>query len=127
MPSWAQNGRRRALNRSLRNVGVRGTRERVRMRRIGRLTAAAALLLMGLPAPGAAGAAAAPGRAEGFITVSSGVELRYFLETPSRGGPFPTILLYDPYYAGTSLESPLVGYWRFFVPHGYAVIGVNIR
>jgi uncharacterized protein len=55
------------------------------------------------------------------------VELRYFLETPSRGGPFPTILLYDPYYAGTSLESPLVGYWRFFVPYGYAVIGVNIR
>ena len=96
------------------------------MRRVALFAAAAALLVSGFPAAGSA-SETAPGEAHGFIRVSSGVELRYSVKTPTSGGPFPTIMLYDPYYAGTSLEAPLVGFWRFFVPHGYAVIGVNIR
>lgn len=65
------------------------------MRRIALFAAAAALLVSGFPAAGSA-SETAPGEAHGFIPVSSGVELRYSVKTPSSRGPFPTIFLTTP-------------------------------
>ncbi|HEY3240846.1 MAG TPA: CocE/NonD family hydrolase, partial [Acidimicrobiia bacterium] len=94
------------------------------MRRLGSLVVAA-LLVGGASSPVRAADADRRTRS-GFIPLSSGTEAQYWLEMPAHGGPLPTLFTYDPYYTGTSFKASFVGVWDFFVPHGYAVIGVNI-
>jgi putative CocE/NonD family hydrolase len=55
----------------------------------------------------------------GYIPVRDGVELQYSLQLPSAGGNFGTVVIYNPYEAGT-------GYFPEFLS-GYAVISVNVR
>lgn len=86
--------------------------------------ATAALFISGLGPAVPAGSA--EGGSGGYIPLGAGSKAQYWLETPAGDGPFPTLLTYDPYYAGTSFKASLVGAWGFMVEHGYAVIGVNI-
>lgn len=57
---------------------------------------------------------------QGYIDLLDGNQLHYTLTTPDGDGPFPTLLMYDPYDAGVASDVR-------WVDDGYAMIGVNFR
>lgn len=74
-------------------------------------------------------------RVTGYLTTRDGVKLRYSALLPDGPGPFPVIVNYSGYDAGsiggaayltgdTTMSANLD---RTFLQHGYAVVGVNAR
>ena len=63
-------------------------------------------------------------RETGYLTVRDGVELAFEVVRPRRRRPFPTLLTYDGYDAGSDPDS---GYAARYLPRGYALVGLNLR
>jgi putative CocE/NonD family hydrolase len=85
------------------------------------------LCLLAVPlAARASQAAVATVRDTGYLTMSDGVRLRYTVERPATGGPYPTLFEYSGYDPGNNPDS---SYITRFVKNdgGYAYIGVNVR
>jgi len=74
---------------------------------------AAAILLF-------AAVASAASVEQGYIALEDGTKLHYTLTRPEGSGPFPALLMYDPYDAGVASDVR-------WVDDGYAMIGVNFR
>lgn len=67
-------------------------------------------------------------REAGYLTMEDGVRLRYSLERPDRGGPFPTVFQYNGYGAGSSPRDNGLGELTDrLLAEGFAVIGVSLR
>lgn len=79
-------------------------------------------------------------RSSCYVAARDGTRLALDVYLPSDAGPkskFPTLLLFTPYYRRfklkephptTVLDAPNCGHYRdFFVPHGYAVVVVDVR
>ena len=74
--------------------------------------------------------ASAQARAEqhGYLTVRDGIRLRYDVVRPNGPGPFPTLLNYEGYAAGSDASDNGVGtFTDRLLARGYAVIGVSVR
>jgi putative CocE/NonD family hydrolase len=63
-------------------------------------------------------------REAGYLTVRDGTQLAYEYVRPAGEGPFPTLLTYDGYNAGTT---PDPSYISRYIPRGYAFMGLNLR
>lgn len=81
-----------------------------------------------------AAAVATPARAaepvveDGYVTVSDGTKLRFHVERPPGDGPFPVILQYDGYSAGSAPDFGAQPELRDrLLAKGYAFAGVSIR
>ncbi len=85
------------------------------------------LVLLAMPAGAAADTAPAK-KERGYITLPDGVQLRYSLWLPPGDGPFPTLMQYEGYQAGSN---PARATHKEFIPDmldkGYAVFGVSAR
>ncbi len=57
---------------------------------------------------------------QGYVGLPDGTQLHYTLTTPDGAGPYPTLMMYDPYDAGVASDTR-------WVEDGYAMIGVNFR
>jgi putative CocE/NonD family hydrolase len=78
----------------------------------------------------AAGASAAQATVEehGYLTVRDGTQLRYNVIRPDGRGPFPALLNYEGYAAGSNASDNGVGtYTDRLLAKGYAVVGVSVR
>ena len=84
-----------------------------------------ALLLLFLAAPSIASAQTTQ---NGYIALPDGVELKYKLLLPEGKGPFPTLMQYEGYSAGSDPDRAT---HEEFVPRmlkkGYAILGVSLR
>ncbi|MBI2383283.1 MAG: CocE/NonD family hydrolase [Gammaproteobacteria bacterium] len=88
---------------------------------IGRLCAA---LLLVVPAL----AQALPPVQRGYIEMSDGVGLRYSVQLPDGEGPFPVLLQYQGYGAGSSPnDNGMVLIAPRLLEKGFAILGVNLR
>jgi uncharacterized protein len=83
---------------------------------------------------GAAALAAVPAAASatveqhGYLTVRDGTRLRYDVIRPDGPGPFPALLNYEGYAAGSDASDNGVGtYTDRLLKRGYAVVGVSVR
>jgi uncharacterized protein len=85
-----------------------------------------AVLLLLLAVPAVSGAQSS--KQIGYIPLPDGVELRYTLLLPEGEGPFPTLMQYEGYQAGSN---PARATQDEFIPRmlakGYAVLGVSLR
>ena len=63
-------------------------------------------------------------RETGYLLVRDGVELAVEVVRPAGDGPFPTLLTYDGYDAGSNPDS---GYAARYLPRGYALVGLSLR
>lgn len=85
------------------------------------------LVLLGTPAGAAADTMPAK-KERGYITLPDGVQLRYSVWLPAGDGPFPTLMQYEGYQAGSN---PARATHKEFIPDmldkGYAVFGVSAR
>src|SRR5258705_165904 len=64
----------------------------------------------------------------GYLTVRDGTQLRYDVIRPDGPGPFPTLLNYEGYAAGTDASDNGVSVFTDrLLKRGYAVIGVSVR
>lgn len=66
--------------------------------------------------------------AQGFITTRDGTQLRYSMIRPDGAGPFPVLINYEGYGAGSSPgdNGPSV-YQARLLARGYALVGVSVR
>ncbi|HEU0131696.1 MAG TPA: CocE/NonD family hydrolase [Mycobacteriales bacterium] len=90
---------------------------------------AALALLVALLAPAAAEPpplASGPYQT-GYLTMADGTQLRYTVFLPPGPGPFPTIMEYDVYAAGTNPEAGQSLFAPAMRAKGYAVLGVSAR
>ena len=72
--------------------------------------------------------AADPATEDGYIPLSDGTRLRYHVELPAGPGPFPVLMQYDGYSAGTKPSVGSIPELRErLLPRGYAFLGVSIR
>jgi uncharacterized protein len=79
---------------------------------------------------GTAGAPAAHATVEqhGYLTVRDGTELRYDVIRPDGPGPFPALLNYEGYAAGSNAsDNGVATYTDRLLAKGYAVVGVSVR
>ncbi len=84
-----------------------------------------------------AGAEEIPGRvvrvtsnaeARGWLLTRDGIRLRYHLILPEGDGPFPTIINYEGYAAGSDFSDNGAGtYKEALLERGYALLGVSVR
>ena len=88
----------------------------------------ATALLLGAFVLGVAAPAGAATQKTGYITVADGTQLRYTVDLPDGGGPFPVAMDYDGYCEGTGATScndtEMAGK---LLAAGYAVFGVSVR
>jgi putative CocE/NonD family hydrolase len=63
-------------------------------------------------------------RETGYLTVRDGIELAYSVVRPTDGGPYPLLLTYDGYDAGSN---PDPSYITRYLPKGYAFMGLSVR
>jgi putative CocE/NonD family hydrolase len=75
---------------------------------------------------------AAPAQAtveqHGYLTVRDGTQLSYDVIHPDGPGPFPTLLNYEGYAAGTNASDNGVSVFTDrLLKRGYAVVGVSVR
>src|SRR4051794_21286103 len=64
----------------------------------------------------------------GYLTARDGTKLRYSVVRPDGPGPFPVLLNYEGYAAGTdSSDNGVATYSDRLLQRGYAVLGVSIR
>jgi len=63
----------------------------------------------------------------GYIPMSDGAKLRYTVWLPPGKGPFPTLMNYEGYQAGTQPDDSIRDLAADAVARGYAVAGVSLR
>jgi putative CocE/NonD family hydrolase len=64
----------------------------------------------------------------GYITARDGTQLRYDVVMPDGKGPFPTLLNYEGYAAGSNASDNGVStFTNRILARGYALIGVSVR
>jgi putative CocE/NonD family hydrolase len=64
----------------------------------------------------------------GYLKARDGTELRYSFEHPDGKGPFPVLVNYEGYAAGTDPEDNGVAtYGQRLLDRGYAIMGVSVR
>ncbi|MFP5219294.1 MAG: CocE/NonD family hydrolase [Actinomycetes bacterium] len=86
-----------------------------------------AFLASVLASPRSAPASAAS-EERGYIEMSDGVGLRYTVFLPDGEGPFPVLLQYSGYGAGTDpYDNGLAEFGARMRDQGFAVLGVNVR
>jgi putative CocE/NonD family hydrolase len=78
------------------------------------------------------GASAAPAPAtvdqHGYLTVRDGTELRYDVIRPDGPGPFPAVLNYEGYAAGSDAsDNGVSAFTDRLLKRGYALVGVSVR
>src|SRR4051794_4679511 len=89
---------------------------------LGAALVAAALLAI---APGGARASV---EQHGYLKARDGTELRYDVIRPHGPGPFPTLLNYEGYAAGSNAsDNGVAVYTDRLLKRGYALIGVSVR
>src|SRR4051812_24441188 len=99
----------------------------------GRLAARARIGLVWAFLVAALGAAAAPAahatvQEHGYLAVRDGTELRYDVIRPDGPGPFPALLNYEGYAAGSNAsDNGVATYTDRLLAKGYAVVGVSVR
>ncbi len=75
-----------------------------------------------------AGPAQANVEQTGYITTRDGTQLRYDVVRPDGPGPFPTLLNYEGYAAGSNASDNGVStFTDRILQRGYALIGVSVR
>ena len=75
---------------------------------------------------------AAPAQAvvteNGYLSARDGTKLRYQVQRPDGPGPFPTLINYEGYAAGTNAADNGVSTYRArLLERGYALVGVSVR
>jgi putative CocE/NonD family hydrolase len=76
----------------------------------------------------AAPAAEAVVRETGYFEARDGTELRYSVERPDGPGPFPVLVNYEGYAAGTNpRDNGVSTYADRLLERGYAIVGVSVR
>jgi putative CocE/NonD family hydrolase len=94
-----------------------------RLRRAGCLAALALLALCG-----AAATAHASVEQSGYLEARDGTRLRYHVIRPDGPGPFPVLVNYEGYAAGSNASDNGVSiYTNRLLERGYAVMGVSVR
>jgi uncharacterized protein len=89
---------------------------------LGAVLVTAALLTLG------AAAAQATVETHGYLKARDGTQLRYDVIRPDGRGPFPALLNYEGYAAGSDASDNGVGvYTDRLLARGYAVVGVSVR
>ena len=64
----------------------------------------------------------------GYLTARDGTRLRYDVKRPNGRGPFPALLNYEGYAAGSDASDNGVStYTDRLLARGYAVVGVSVR
>ena len=64
----------------------------------------------------------------GYLTARDGTRLRYDVKRPNGRGPFPALLNYEGYAAGSDASDNGVStYTARLLARGYAVVGVSVR
>jgi putative CocE/NonD family hydrolase len=87
-------------------------------------TAATAVCLLAL----GAGSAQAVVTESGYITARDGTKLRYSMEHPDGKGPFPVLVNYEGYGAGSNpADNGVAAYEQRLLDRGYALVGVSVR
>jgi uncharacterized protein len=90
---------------------------------LARVLLLAVVVLAGSPA-----AAHAVQRDDGYLQARDGTRLRYSVERPDGPGPFPVILHYDGYAAGSAPRSNgMSTYADRLLQRGYALVGLSAR
>jgi putative CocE/NonD family hydrolase len=85
------------------------------------LLALASALILAAPA-------SATETGHGYFKTRDGTELRYSFEHPDGKGPFPVLVNYEGYAAGTDPEDNGVAtYAPRLLDRGYAILGVSVR
>ena len=88
-------------------------------------SAVASADLTGIPATSATAAA---GEQWGYIDMADGVGLRYTVHLPEGEGPFPVLLQYSGYAAGTDpYDNGLAEFGQRMRDQGFAILGVSMR
>ncbi len=91
------------------------------------------LLVLSCVAPAAAGAQVAalaplPGHAQsGYVPLPDGTQLKYTALLPDGKGPFPVLLQYEGYSAGSDPTRANDTFVPAMLKRGYAVVGVSVR
>ena len=76
----------------------------------------------------AAGPAQATVHERGYLTTRDGTQLRYDVIRPDGPGPFPTLLNYEGYAAGSdATDGGVSAFSDRILQRGYALIGVSVR
>ena len=76
----------------------------------------------------AAGPAQATVHERGYLTARDGTQLRYDVIRPDGPGPFPTLLNYEGYAAGSdATDGGVSAFSDRILQRGYALIGVSVR
>src|SRR5688500_10037470 len=79
-------------------------------------------LLMSAPA------ASAVVEETGYLAARDGTKLRYSVERPDGPGPFPVLINYEGYAAGTNArDNGVMVYADRLLERGYALVGVSVR
>ena len=87
-----------------------------------------ALTLVALSLSSAAAQATTPEKTEwGYIPMADGAQLRYEAWLPKGEGPFPVLMNYEGYQAGTAPDDSIPELAADALDHGYAVVGVSLR
>ncbi len=76
----------------------------------------------------AAGPAQASVHVHGYLTTRDGTQLRYDVIRPDGPGPFPTLLNYEGYAAGSdATDGGVSAFSDRILQRGYALMGVSVR
>jgi putative CocE/NonD family hydrolase len=95
--------------------------------RAARIVSVAVLATIALLCAGGAVAQATVEK-DGYLKARDGTELRYNVVRPDGKGPFPALLNYEGYAAGSNASDNGVGtYTDRLLKRGYAIVGVSVR
>lgn len=82
---------------------------------------------LALVVPAGAAAQEPTKKETGYIQLPDGVELRYTALLPEGKGPFPVLLQYEGYFAGSDPTRANDTFVPRMLKKGYAVVGVSLR
>ncbi len=110
-----------------RAAALRGATRSVKRRPGGRLGPVAALASIAL-LWACAGVAQATVEKHGYLKARDGTRLRYDAVHPDGPGPFPTLINYEGYAAGSDAsDNGVASYTDRLLKRGYALVGVSVR